>query len=301
MSSSPESAAEACGAPMSPKISIVTPSFQQAAFVEDTLRSVLGQGYPALEYIVMDGGSTDGSADIIRRHAGSLAHWVSERDGGQAQAINRGFARATGDILAYLNSDDLYLPGALAHAASLLDPREPQVLMGNCIQFVEHGVNVYGSDVAAAHGTVDLGLRDYVIQPSTFWTRRAWEATGPFDEALHYVFDWSWFLRASRTSSFLTTPRYLSMYRLHEGHKSGSGAARRSSEIAAVVRENKGEAWGRACEALQARAPALRRLWPLARRARATRAMVPIAIAMLPRDLRGLPWSGLRDLLDMVG
>jgi len=286
---------------VAPRISIVTPSYQQAAFVEETLQSVLGQGYPDLEYIVMDGGSTDGSADVIRRHEGRLAHWVSERDRGQADAINRGLARATGDILGYLNSDDLYLPGALAHAARALDVSKAQVTMGNCIQFVDGGVNVYGSDVARDHGSVDLGLRDYVIQPSTFWTRKAWEAVGPFDDSLHYTFDWDWFIRASTRVEFLVTDRYLSMYRLHASHKSGTGGAKRSAEVRQIIYRHRGERWGRVHDALAPHLPRFQRLDPLLRRARIRPVKVPLAMALLPRELRDIPWDGLRDLLGMVG
>lgn len=286
---------------MPPRISIVTPSYQQAAFVEDTLQSVLGQGYPNLEYIVMDGGSTDGSADIIQRHEHALTHWVSERDGGQADAINKGFARATGEILAYLNSDDLYLPGALAHAAERLDVSRAQVLLGNCIQFVDGGVGVYGSDIAAEHGRVDLGLRDYVIQPSTFWTRKAWKQTGAFDASLHFAFDWEWYLRASKQAEFLITPRHLSMYRLHASHKSGTGGSKRAAELGAVIRKHRGDQWGDVYDALASRAEVLRKLTPMLRRARVGQALVPIARAMLPAHLRGVSSAGLRDLLGMVG
>src|SRR5258706_15191827 len=109
-----------------PRITIVTPSYNQAQYVDATIRSVLEQGYPNLEYIVVDGASTDGSAEVIRRHADRLAWWVSEKDGGQSAALAKGFARATGDVLAWLNSDDLYLPGTLATVARVFPP-EPDV------------------------------------------------------------------------------------------------------------------------------------------------------------------------------
>jgi len=116
---------------MQPRISIVTPSFNQAAFLEDTIRSVLSQNYPNLEYIIMDGGSTDGSVDIIRRYERDLAYWGSEKDGGAADAIAKGFSKATGDIFAYLNSDDIYLPGSLEAIAQTMADSAADVAYGN--------------------------------------------------------------------------------------------------------------------------------------------------------------------------
>ena len=109
-----------------PRISVVTPSFNQSAFLEETLRSVLDQGYPNLEYIVIDGGSTDASADIIRKHAGRITCWVSEKDQGQYDAINKGFARSTGEIMAWLNSDDKYLPWTFSVVGEIFASR-PEV------------------------------------------------------------------------------------------------------------------------------------------------------------------------------
>ena len=222
-----------------PRITVVTPSFNQAQFLETTIRSVLGQGYPNLEYLVMDGGSTDGSAEIIRRHESALAFWVSEKDGGQAAAINAAFARATGDILCWLNSDDFFLPGTLHRVAEWLGHSAggPDLVYGACLFFSDEGrsakvVRPQSHDPAALRQTA------YIIQPSSFWTRRLWAKTGPLDEALAYAFDWDWFLRATAHGQFALCPEILSAYRHHAAHKSGSGGMKRREEILAVVRRH---------------------------------------------------------------
>src|SRR5881409_3781716 len=125
----PEEADQTSSSP--PSISIVTPSYNQATFLEETIRSVLLQGYPNLEYIVMDGGSTDGSVEIIRKYEKHLTYWTSQKDAGASDAIRKGFERATGSILAYLNSDDLYLPGAVHHLINRFKTAGADVVYGN--------------------------------------------------------------------------------------------------------------------------------------------------------------------------
>src|ERR1700678_1499461 len=114
-----------------PRITVVTPSFNQGNYLSDTIESVLGQGYPNLDYMVLDGGSTDNSVEVIKRYEKHLSFWCSEKDGGQAAAINRGFSKATGAILAWLNSDDYYLPGALKFAAEKLNVDREEIVLGN--------------------------------------------------------------------------------------------------------------------------------------------------------------------------
>jgi glycosyltransferase involved in cell wall biosynthesis len=220
-----------------PRITIVTPSFNQAAFLGETMESVLGQGCENLEYMVLDGGSTDGSADLIRQRADRLSYWCSAPDGGQAAAINDGFARATGDILAWLNSDDYYLPGTLRFVAETLDPTQPELLLGNCVHFTEGRPELRGSDVALRHEQLRLDVVDYVIQPGTFWTRRAWELVGPLRSEYHFIFDWDWYTRAQKAGVRIrTTDRYLAAYRVHAQHKTGSGGGKREEEIRAFYR-----------------------------------------------------------------
>ncbi len=222
-----------------PRITVVTPSFNQAAFLETTILSVLGQCYPNLEYIVMDGGSTDGSAEIIRRHEAQLAHWTSAPDGGQSAAINAAFARATGDILCWINSDDFLLPGTLLRVAQHFEERtaEPRLIYGSCLFFEDRGKRAKVVRARAFDPAV-LRLSAFIIQPSAFWTRALWEKTGPLDQSLSFAFDWDWFIRASAVGSFETCDEILSAYRLHAAHKSGSGGERRRSEIIEVVRRH---------------------------------------------------------------
>ena len=214
-------------------ISIVIPSFNQARFLERTLRSVFEQSVPA-EVIVIDGGSTDGSVEILRRHAGRLAHWVSEPDNGQTHAINKGMARATGEIRSYLNSDDVLLPGALeavlaAHAA---DP-EADLLHGRCITIdAEDRVlpRRFFGDFGTPAEILDLWgvwfAGRNVVQPEVFWTRRLAERIGPFDEARHYAMDYDYWCRAILAGARVhRIDRDLAAFRLWENQKSTAAQA----------------------------------------------------------------------------
>jgi glycosyltransferase involved in cell wall biosynthesis len=221
-----------------PKISIVTPSYNQGVYLADTIRSVLGQGYPNLEYIIIDGGSTDNSVEIITKYASHLTYWQSEKDEGQAQAINKGFSIATGDIVGWLNSDDMYLPGTLDFIAETFKNgllATPSVLIGNCIFLREREKIVKANNVKAATETLDLEWYDYVIQPSSFWTRETVEKVGELNENMHYAFDWEWFIRCIRMGVvFHPVDRFLSVYRVHDAHKTGTGGHARLQELAKI-------------------------------------------------------------------
>jgi len=172
-----------------PLVSVVTPSFNQARFLRDTIRSVIEQDYPNIEYLIVDGGSTDSSVEIIQEYAGRVAWWVSEKDKGQAEAINRGMARANGEIVAWLNSDDLYLPGAVNQAVIALQ-ENPQagMVFGNAITIDVEGrlLNLLAFP--------DWGLKDFIgfriiCQPAVFMRRALYEQVRGLDLDYHYMLD----------------------------------------------------------------------------------------------------------------
>ena len=179
-----------------PRVSIVTPSYNQARFIEETLRSVLLQGYPNLEYIVIDGGSTDSSVEIIRKYAAWLAYWVSEPDRGQSHAVNKGWKRATGDILAYLNSDDFYLPGALNRAVMAFEEYSSAVVYCDGLWTDEFGRKVKilkGGQLDAKQ--LIMGSTVDIPQPTAFIRKEAIQSVGGLDESLHMAMDFDLWLR----------------------------------------------------------------------------------------------------------
>jgi glycosyltransferase involved in cell wall biosynthesis len=184
----------------------VTPSFNQAAYLEATIRSVLLQGYPTLEYLVIDGGSTDGSREIIARYAPYLGYCVSEPDRGQAHAINKGFERATGEILAWLNSDDYYLPGAVARVVSEFESDASlEWVYGDCLLLGEPGGPLAPCLSLPFQFQTALRGASPICQPSAFFRRSLLDKTGPLDESFNLALDYDLWLRAITH----TRPRHL--------------------------------------------------------------------------------------------
>lgn len=226
-------------------MSIVTPSFQQAEFLGDAIQSVAAQDYPNLEYLVMDGGSTDGSVDMIRRHERSIHAWVSEPDGGQAQAINKGFARATGDIVAWLNADDMLLPGAVSQAVRALEaaPKAPLVY-GNCVFVNRQGQFLrYFTEVEAFDARRLSDCSDYIMQPTAYFRREALEKAGPLDEALSFGLDWDLWCRLSQLGDFVYLPELLAANRDYGTTKTRAGGGRRLRELAGIWRRHRSSPW----------------------------------------------------------
>jgi len=223
---------------MLPRITVVTPSLNQGAYIETAIRSVISQEYDNLEYIILDGGSTDGSVEIIRRYASQLSHWASEPDNGPAEAINRGFARATGDVLAWLNADDAYLPGALHTAAAALAER-PHVglVYGEGWYIDEAGARIEPCRfVRRQFNRRYLVNKDPILQPASFWRRSLWAKAGPLDVSLRWVFDWEWFIRAHANGRFLYLPNDLAYYRVQPEALTRTGGLARQLEHGRVTR-----------------------------------------------------------------
>jgi len=204
-----------------PTISIVTPSFAQGRFLERTLNSILGQHYPALEYFVQDGGSTDKTLEILRRYDGQLSGWASEPDAGQADAINRGFRHSTGEIMAWLNSDDLLLPGSLAYVARyFVDHPDVDVVYGHRLMIDESDGQI-GAWILPKHDDIALTVADYIPQETLFWRQRIWDAAGGrVDASFGYALDWDLLLRFREAGAkMVRLPRFLGAFRIHDEQK----------------------------------------------------------------------------------
>jgi glycosyltransferase involved in cell wall biosynthesis len=213
-----------------PRISIITPSYNQGEFIGQTIDSVLGQGYPNLEYIVMDGGSTDRTLEVLERYEGRLS-WVSERDRGQSHAINKGLRMATGEVIAFLNSDDLYQPGALMRVGRFFAGHpEASWVTGRCWIIDQHGRKIrraitrYKNLWLRLRSYTILQVIDYISQPATFWRRRVVDKVGFFDEALRYAMDYDYSLRVGRHFALWVIDDYLASFRIHPSSKAGSSA-----------------------------------------------------------------------------
>ncbi len=217
-----------------PRITVITPSFNQAAYLEQTIRSVLDQNYPNLEYIICDGGSSDGSVEIIKKYQDRLAWWSSERDKGQTDALNKGFARASGALHTFINSDDLLNPGSLQTAAEQFTKGIEWI--SGWAMFIEPDGGQWPQLPRAFTTKVDWFMSNPICQQGTFWSARLTKELGPFREDLHFGFDYEFWIRIAFVAELRPTVlhRCMGVYRLHESSKTVSQSEQFRAEFARV-------------------------------------------------------------------
>lgn len=210
-----------------PKFTIITPSYNQGKYIQDTIESVLNQKYPNIEYLILDGGSTDNTYEIVQKYSDHLT-WISEPDGGQADAINKGIKKATGDIIAFLNSDDYYYPETLIKVAKTFYEHPDIAWVTGNYHIVSENKKIIQpyvvnyKDLYRKHSNPHLlRLTNYIAQPSTFWRKKVNEESGGFDSTLRYTFDYDFWLRMidKYPHSYINEP--LSAFRIHDQSKGG--------------------------------------------------------------------------------
>jgi len=223
-------------------VSIVTPSYNQARYLEATIQSVLVQDYPRTEYIVVDGASTDSSVEIIKKYQSHLTYWISEKDNGQADAINKGLARASGEILAWLNSDDYYLPNTISAAVKVFE-ENPDVVMlyGDMLAVDEDGktINLLRYRQLSLE---DLLCFQIIGQPAVFFRRTAYEKTGGFDPTFHFLLDHHLWIRLAQQGKILHVPQTWAAARYHAEAKNRAKAAEFGREAFRILEWAKSEA-----------------------------------------------------------
>ena len=213
-----------------PSLTVITPSLNQGRFIGQTIESVLGQDYPNLEYIIIDGGSTDNTLEVLKEYSSRIT-WVSESDGGQSNAINKGLHMASGEIVAYLNSDDIYHPGALTAVGDFFASHpEAAWLTGKC-QIIDligaemrRGITLYKNFWLLTNSYLVLQIMDFISQPATFWRKNVIEEIGEFDEELVYAMDYDYSLRVGKKFNLYVLNKYLASFRIHPSSKAGSSS-----------------------------------------------------------------------------
>ena len=210
-----------------PRISIVTPSYNQGQFLEETIRSVLLQGYPNLEYIIVDGGSTDDSVEIIKKYEPWLAYWVSEKDNGQSHALNKGFQKSTGEIMAWINSDDYYLPMAFQNIILTMTQKKNDLWFAGPCNFIYPHDEVVTGWGRPKQELVRWFVGPLVMQPGVFWRKKIWEDTNCIDETLAYSFDYELWMQFVQFQSFpFWLEQCLANFRVHSVSKTFTSQSR---------------------------------------------------------------------------
>jgi glycosyltransferase involved in cell wall biosynthesis len=220
-----------------PLVTIVTPSFNQGEFVADAIDSVLAQDYPRIEYLVIDGGSSDDTLEVLGRQT-SRVRWISEPDRGQGDAIRKGFALAQGEILAWLNSDDVYLPGAVSRAVAAFQESSSVVLVYGNAEFIDGAGAVLGPCEQVE--PFDLGRLindlDFIVQPATFFRREPYFSVGGLDPSLTYCLDYELWIRMAQRGAASFIPDVLAQVRIYPQTKTASGGLARLDEVERMIR-----------------------------------------------------------------
>jgi glycosyltransferase involved in cell wall biosynthesis len=221
-----------------PRVSLVTPSYNAAPYLQAAIESVLAQDYPHIEYLVMDGGSTDGTIELLQEY-GEKVHWISESDRGQADAIARGLQRSSGAILGWLNADDVLKPGAVRTAVEAFLAHPDVALVYGHADFIdEHGTVIAPCTVIepfSRQRLLDYG--DYIIQPAAFFSRQAYQSVGGLDTSLHWAMDWDLWIRLAQDHDFIHLTEVLASYRWLGSNKTATGGFDRLQEIEEVARK----------------------------------------------------------------
>jgi glycosyltransferase involved in cell wall biosynthesis len=271
-----------------PLVSIITPSFNQSTFLAAAIDSVLGQEYPQIEYLVVDGGSTDDSLGVLRSY-GARVRWLSEPDGGQADAINKGVALTRGELVAWLNADDVYAPGAIARMVAAAQSRPRAALVYGQAEFIDRAGRVLGPCPQVQPFNLDrlIHYLDFIVQPATLFRRDAFLAVGGLDAGLHYCLDYDLWIKLSLCYPVVYLPAVLAQARVYPATKTASGGLARLDEIERMIRR-----YGRRRVPMLFYGEMLRACWASARQALGLRDWR--RLAALAR--RGLEYGGALGL-----
>jgi len=223
-----------------PLVSIITPSFNQAQFLEQTTLSVKEQGYPNIEHIIIDGGSTDGTLDILKKYTDSVT-WVSEPDEGQSQAINKGFTMAKGEIVGWINSDDYYLPGVVSVAVDvLINNPEIDLIYGYCAKVDESGNTLEILKSPDFDRKLLFSNPCIILQQTVFFRRSLLDKVGLLNESYHYAMDFDLWIRMAQVGNFKLIPEILAAYRFSSGCKSVANSQKFWQEVDQIFKKNGG-------------------------------------------------------------
>ena len=222
------------------KLSIITPSFNQGQFIEQCINSVINQDYPNIEYLIIDGASSDQTVDIIKKYEANITYWVSEKDSGQTSAINKGIIKSSGEIVAYLCSDDYYAPGIAKFIMNkfISDPNL-DMIYGNCT-FVDEQGYIQRHKKSINFSRNKLLRRNIIWQPTVFIRKYVFDEVGLFDEELHYAMDYEFWLRISEKFNIVNIDKDLAFYRWHKNSKTITSEIKHLKEAYSIARKYNG-------------------------------------------------------------